>query len=76
MKIVSKIVFGLVILGLLSMMSPAIKASAANLLTSAGSDTTHAISTVAENGGFSNTWNSLTELVGDIVDEATSGITK
>lgn len=71
MKIVSKIIFGLMILGLLSMASPAIKESAGHLFASAGNDTNHAISTVAESGGFSDTWNSFTKLVGDIVAEVT-----
>lgn len=76
MKLVSKMIFGLMILGLLSMASPAIKESAGHLFASAGNDTNHAISTVAQNGGFSDTWNSLTKLVGDIFTEATSNTGK
>lgn len=76
MKLVSKMIFGLMVLGLLSMASPAIKESAGNLFASAGNDTNHAISTVAENGGFSDTWNSLTKLVGDIFAEATGNTEK
>jgi hypothetical protein len=76
MKLVSKIVLVLSILCLLSMVSPVIKESMGNLFASAGSDTNHAISTVAENGGFSDTWDSLTKLVGDVVDEATGNTDK
>ena len=76
MKILSKIFFGAVILGLLSMMSPTIKDSVGGLFASASNDTNHAISTVAENGGFSDTWNSFTKLVGDVVDEATGNTDK
>lgn len=76
MKLVSRVLFGLMVLGLLSMMSPTIKESAGNLFASAGNDTNHAISTVAENGGFSDTWNSLTKLVDDIVQEATGNTDK
>jgi hypothetical protein len=75
-KLVSKIVFGLVVLGLLSMVSPAIKASAGELFNSAGADTSKAVATVAESGGFNDTWNSLTKLVGDVVDEATGNSNK
>lgn len=76
MKLVNKFILGLMILGLLSMASPAIKESAGNLFASAGNDTNHAISTVAENGGFSDTWNSLTKLVGDIFAEVTGNTEK
>lgn len=76
MKLVSKMFFGLMILGLLSMASPVIKESTGHFFGSVGNDTNHAISTVAENGGFSDTWNSLTKLVGDIFAEVTGSTEK
>lgn len=76
MRLISKVIFGLMVLGLLSMASPAIKDSAGHLFASAANDTNHAVSTVAENGGFSDTWNSLTKLVSDIFAEATNNTGK
>lgn len=76
MRFISKVIFGLMVLGLLSMASPAIKDSAGHLFASATNDTNHAVSTVSENGGFSDTWNSLTKLVSDIFAEATNNTAK
>lgn len=76
MRFVKNVLLGVMILGLLSMMSPAIKESAGHLAGSFGNDANHAVSTVAESGGFSDTWDSLTKLVGDIYAEITGATEK
>lgn len=73
MRIVSKIVVGGVILGLLSTVSPAIKESTGDLLASVASDTSRAAAAVAESGGFKGTLDSWHELGTDIINEALSG---
>lgn len=72
MKLLSNLVIGAVILFLLSMMSPAIKGSIGDLFSSVSQDTNHAVATVTESGGFSDTWNSLTKLGSEIVSEVTN----